>query len=69
MAQEVDALKALKTFREQFDTLGDCALALAVSKQYLSDMLHARRDPSERILKRLGLKRAVVRDRGDSQSA
>ena len=64
MATEVNALDTLQRFREQFDTLGDCASALAVSKQYLSDMLKGRRDLSPRILGKLGLKRAVVTDRG-----
>lgn len=61
MVMEVDALVALKKYRERFETAGDAASSLSVSKQYLSDMLNGRRDPSERILSKLGLRRAVVK--------
>lgn len=60
MAIEVNALDALQKFRSKYSTLGDAASALAVSKQYLSDMLHGRRDPSPRILGKIGLRKAVV---------
>ena len=64
MAVEVNPNTALQKFRSQHETLGDAADALGVSKQYLSDMLQGRRDLSPRILAKLGLKRAVIQDRG-----
>lgn len=60
MVTEVDALAALKKFKQQFETDGDCASAIAVSKQYLHQMLTEERPISPRVLAKLGLKRAVV---------
>ncbi len=57
---EVDARKALKDFVAQFSTHGDAASALAVSKQFLSQMLNKKADVTPRVLAKLGLKRAVV---------
>ena len=57
---EVDALDKLKEFTRGFDTGGDAASALAVSKQYLHQMLTEERPISPRVLAKLGLKRAVV---------
>lgn len=58
----LDPLAELHKFCEQFETKGDAASALSVSKQYLSDMIHARRDISPRLLKKLGLQRIVVKE-------
>ncbi len=62
MVMEVDALSALKTYCKRFDTQGDAASSLAVSKQYLNDLLHGRRELSPRILNKLGLRQAVVKE-------
>ncbi len=59
--REINALDALLAYVERFPTRGDAASALSISKQYLSDMLHGRRDLSPRLLAKLGLKRVVVK--------
>ena len=61
MVKEVDALAALKAHCEKFKTQGDAASSLAVSKQYLNDMLRGRRELSPRLLGKLGLRKAVVK--------
>ena len=61
MANEVDAIEALKHYCKRFETQGDAASSLAVSKQYLNDLLHGRRGFSDRLLKKLGLRKAVVK--------
>ena len=60
MVKEMNALDVLNEYRQRFDTLGDCASSLAISKQYLSDMLKGRRDLSPRMLGKLGLRKTVV---------
>lgn len=60
--KETNAADVLRRFRDQFETLGDAASALSISKQYLSDMLQDRRNISPRILGKLGLKKIVVRE-------
>lgn len=60
--KETDPLETLHKFRDRYETLGDAASALSISKQYLSDMLRGRRDLSPRLLGKLGLKRVVVKD-------
>ena len=62
--KELNALDVLKDYVDGFETKGHAATALGVSKQYLNDMLNRHRDISPRMLSKLGLKRAVVRDRG-----
>lgn len=57
---EVNPRKALKDFVDQFATQGDAASALSVSQQHISDLLRGNRTFSPRLLKKLGLKRAVV---------
>ena len=58
---EVNAHGELLKFVGHFDTQKDAAKALGVTPAYLSDLVNVRRDLSENILKKLGLKRAVVR--------
>ncbi len=58
--KEVNALDTLKDYVDGFATKGDAASALAISKQYLNDMLNRHRDISPRILAKLGLRKAVV---------
>lgn len=57
---EVQPVKALKAYKEQFATDGDCASSLAVTKQFLHMMLTEERPVSPRVLAKLGLRRAVV---------
>jgi hypothetical protein len=60
MAKEVNGLAALKTYVEQFETQKLAAGSLGISQAYLSDLLQANRDLTPQILKKLGLRRAVV---------
>ncbi len=57
---EVNAHGELLKFVDQFDTQKAAAKALGVTPAYLSDLVNLRRDLSEKILRKLGLKRAVV---------
>jgi len=57
---EVDALSRLHKFVAKYPTQKDAAEALGIKPAYLSDLVNMRRDISERILSKLGLKRAVV---------
>lgn len=65
MSTEVDALDALKAYVKKFTdtdrTQADAASSLAVSQQYLTDLLKGRRGFSDRLLKKLGLRKAVVK--------
>ena len=58
---EVDAHGHLLKFVDQFETQKVAAKALGVTPAYLSDLVNGRRDLSEKILRKLGLKRAVVK--------
>ena len=66
MSTEVDAREALKAYVKKFtdrrNTQADAASSLAVSQQYLSDLLNGRRGFSDRLLKKLGLRKAVVKE-------
>lgn len=63
---EVNALDRLHKFVAKYPTQKAAADALGIKPAYLSDLVNVRRDLSEKILKKLGLKRAVVpvKDRG-----
>ena len=57
---EIDALKRLHAFVAKFPTQKAAAVALGITPAYLSDLVNMRRDLSEPMLAKLGLKRAVV---------
>jgi transcriptional regulator with XRE-family HTH domain len=58
--KEIDPLDRLRAFVAKHETQAAAAEALGVSGPYLSDILNRRRDFSDQILKRLGLRRIVV---------
>ena len=58
--KEVDPIKALNAFVSKHKTQAAAADALGVSRPYLSDIINGRRDFSDAILERLGLRRVVV---------
>lgn len=58
--KEIDPLVALKRFVGEYETQGAAADALGVSRPYLSDILNGRREFSDAILQKLGLRRIVV---------
>ena len=60
-AKELNALDALHAFVDQYDTQAQAAAALNIQPSYMNDLIHARRDISDGILKKLGLKRVVVK--------
>jgi plasmid maintenance system antidote protein VapI len=60
---EIDPQVALASFVERYETQTDAAKALGIKPPYLSDLLHGHRGFSDRILKRLGLKRVVVSEK------
>ena len=57
----IDPLAALRAFVKQHGTQRQAAVALEISTAYLSDILNGRRDFSDEILAKLGLKRSVVK--------
>jgi plasmid maintenance system antidote protein VapI len=60
---EIDEVKRFREFVATFPTQRAAAKALRVSDVYVSDMLNERRGISKATLAKLGLKRAVVKDR------
>jgi plasmid maintenance system antidote protein VapI len=60
-AKELNALDALQAFVDQFETQAKAAAALDIQPSYMNDLIHCRRDISDNILKKLGLKRVVVK--------
>lgn len=58
--KEIDPLKTLQAFVEKHKTQAAAAEALGVSRPYLSDIINGRRDFSDPVLERLGLRRVVV---------
>lgn len=64
MPAEINALDRLHKFVEKYPTQKEAATALGISPAYLNDLVNMRRDLSSKMLARLGLKRAVVQDRG-----
>lgn len=60
--KELNAHDALIAFRDKFKTQGEAAEALEITPAYLSDLLNHRRDISDNILARLGLRRIVVKE-------
>ncbi len=59
--REQDGYAALAKFCEQFETVSAAAKALGISKQYLGDILQNHRDLTPMILKKIGLRKAVVK--------
>ena len=60
--KDIDSFAELERFCQQYDTLTEAAAALAITKQYLSDILRNHRDITPRVLGKLGLKRVVVKE-------
>jgi len=57
---EVDPLPILRQKVEEYPTHTAAAKALGISKQYLSNILRRRCDIGPRVLRKLGLKRAIL---------
>ena len=60
MVREIDPLVVLKKIVSQHGSQAAAAAALGVSPQFLGDLLHGRRDCSQKVLERMGLRRTVV---------
>jgi len=58
---EIDAYAVLLRFVGEHKRQADAAMALGVTASYLSDLVNKRRDISDSILSKLGLRRAVVK--------
>ncbi len=58
--REVDPVSVLKGFVAEYPTQAAAARALKIGQMYLSDMLRGNRPVSERVLRQLGLRWAVV---------
>jgi transcriptional regulator with XRE-family HTH domain len=58
--KEIDPLERLKRFVGEHETQRAAADALGISRPYLSDILNGRREFSDPILDKLGLRRVVV---------
>jgi hypothetical protein len=58
--KEIDPLERLRRFVGEHETQRAAADALGISGPYLSDLLNGRREFSEPILQKLGLRRVVV---------
>lgn len=59
----IDAQAVRRRLRAYVTTCGSggaAARAMRISPQYLSDILHGRRDPSDRVCRGIGLRRLVV---------
>lgn len=59
---DIDPYRELRTFVERFETIKAAAKSIGVAPQFLSDILKRRRQPTMRILKKLGLRVTVVRE-------
>jgi plasmid maintenance system antidote protein VapI len=58
--KEIDPRVALAAFIKRHKTQAAAAEALGVSRPYLSDIVNGRRDFSDAVLEKLGLRRVVV---------
>lgn len=58
--KEVNPLERLNAFVAKHKTQAAAAEALDVSRPYLSDIINGRRDFSDQVLEKLGLRRVVV---------
>ncbi len=59
--ETVTPVAALKQFVAEHNTQAEAAEALGIKQAYLSDMLSLRRNISDNILAKLGLKKVFVR--------
>lgn len=59
-SREIEPLEALRAFVAKHPTQQAAAEALGVSPVYVSDLLNERRDFSDNMLAKLGLRRTVV---------
>lgn len=57
----IDALDVLRGFVSSYPTQREAAVVFGISAAYLSDILNERRDVSETMLAKLGLKRVVTK--------
>ena len=57
----VDPLATLRAFVARHANQRDAAAALGISPAYLSDLLNERRDLSQKLLAKLGLKQIVIK--------
>ncbi len=57
----VDPVETLRAFVATHPTQRQAAAALGISATYLGDILNERRDVSDTVLAKLGLKRIVVK--------
>lgn len=62
----MDALQILAKEVKRAGSQKQLAAELGISTQYLNDLLRGRRDFSDKVLKKLGLERRVVRRNGRS---
>ncbi len=60
MGKHTDPLDVLEAFVARYKTKKDAAFALNIGQSYLGDLLEGRRDFSDQMLEKLGLKRVVV---------
>ncbi len=58
--REIEPLERLQRFVETFRTQTAAADELGISRQYLSQLLGSKRDFSDQVLAKIGLRRAVV---------
>lgn len=56
----VDPMPVLRQFVKTFPSQRHAAAKLGISQQYLTDILHGRRDFSDRILQAVGLQRVII---------
>ncbi len=61
LVKPVDPIETLRAFVANYPTQRQAAAALGISPVYLSDILNERRDFSNTVLEKLGLKRIVVK--------
>lgn len=61
MAQTTNPHDVLEAFVSKHPTQRDAADALEISQAYINDLLHNRRDFSDAMLRKLGLRRIIVK--------
>ncbi len=69
MSTDINALERLQAFVDEVGMQRSAAVKLGITPQYLSDLLNGRRSFSERILLKLGLRRAIVESRRAARAA
>jgi plasmid maintenance system antidote protein VapI len=58
--RETNPTDALIAYAKKFPRQSDAAVALKISPAYLSDLINGRRDVTDPLLEKLGLRRIVV---------